>query len=139
MEYGNVCTTCVYCGAGCTLYLQVLDGEITGVLPDKEHPISRGGLCIKGWNAASFVDHPDRLKVPLIRRGDGPSSGFEEATWDEALDLIAEKLIDTRDGFGSDSIAFLASAKCTNEENYLIQKLARAVIKTNNVDHCARL
>ncbi len=139
MEYKNVLTTCPYCGAGCKLYLQILDGEIVGVLPDKEHPISRGGLCIKGWNAASFVHHPDRLTKPLIRRGDGPSSEFQEATWDEALDLIAERVTDTRDQFGSDAVGFLASAKCTNEENYLIQKLARAVIKTNNVDHCARL
>jgi predicted molibdopterin-dependent oxidoreductase YjgC len=139
MEYGNIGTTCVYCGAGCTLYLQVLDGRIAGVLPDKEHPISRGGLCIKGWNVGAFVDHPDRLRTPLIRRGDGPSAEFEEATWDEALDLVAEKLTTARDEFGPDSIGLLASAKCTNEENYLIQKLSRAVIKTNNVDHCARL
>jgi predicted molibdopterin-dependent oxidoreductase YjgC len=139
MDYRNVLTTCTYCGAGCTLYLQVLDGTIVGVLPDTEHPISRGGLCIKGWNAASFVDHPDRLKTPLIRRRDGESTAFEEATWGEALDLIVEKLMDAREEFGPDSIGFLASAKCTNEENYLIQKLARAVIKTNNVDHCARL
>lgn len=135
MEYQNVLTTCTYCGAGCTLYLQVLDGEIVGVLPDKEHPISRGKLCIKGWNAADFVNHPDRLTTPLIRKGED----FEEATWDEALDLVAERLSATRDEFGPDSVGFLASAKCTNEENYLIQKLARAVIKTNNVDHCARL
>ena len=139
MEYRNVLTTCTYCGAGCTLYLQVLDGEIVGVLPDKEHPISRGGLCIKGWNAASFVNHPDRLTTPLIRRGASDKPEFEETTWDEALDLIAERLLSARREFGSDSVGFLASAKCTNEENYLIQKLARAVIKTNNVDHCARL
>jgi len=113
----------------------VLDGEIVGVLPAKEHPISRGHLCIKGWNVASFVNHPDRLKTPLIRRGDT----FEEATWDEALTLIAEKLGTIRDESGSDSLGFLASAKCTNEENYLLQKFARAVIGTNNVDHCARL
>ena len=135
MEYKNVLTTCVYCGAGCTLYLQVLDDEIVGVLPSKEHPISRGQLCIKGWNVASFVSHPDRLRTPLIRRGDG----FEEASWDEALGLVAEKLGAIRDKSGPDSIGFLASAKCTNEENYLQQKLARAVIKTNNIDHCARL
>ncbi len=135
MEYRNVLTTCVYCGSGCGLNIQVLDGEIVGILPDKEHPISRGSLCIKGWNAASFVTHPDRLKAPLIRRGDG----FQEATWDEALTLVAEKLAAIRDQSGPDSIAFLASAKCTNEENYLLQKLARAVVKTNNIDHCARL
>jgi predicted molibdopterin-dependent oxidoreductase YjgC len=85
MEYKNVLTTCIYCGCGCGLYFEVLDGEIVGVLPSKEHPISRGSLCIKGWNAASFVNHPDRLRTPLIRRGDG----FENATWDEALALVA--------------------------------------------------
>ncbi len=135
MKYENILTTCVYCGAGCGLYLQVLDGEIVGVLPAKENPVSRGSLCIKGWNAASFVYHPDRLKTPLIRRGDD----FEEAMWDEVLALVAEKLTAIRDQTGPDSIGFLASAKCTNEENYLIQKFARAVIGTNNVDHCARL
>lgn len=135
MEYQNVLTTCVYCGAGCGLYIQVLDGEIVGVLPAKEHPVSRGSLCIKGWNATSFVTHPDRLKAPLIRQGDG----FEEATWDEALTLVAEQLTVIRDESGPDSLGFLTSAKCTNEENYLLQKLARAAVKTNNVDHCARL
>jgi len=135
MEYKNVHTTCVYCGCGCGLYFEVLDGEIVGTLPDKAHPISRGSLCIKGWNVPAFVNHPDRLKTPLIRREDG----LGVATWDEALDLIAKKLGAIRDESGPDSVGFLASAKCTNEENYLIQKLARAVIKTNNVDHCARL
>ena len=135
MQYQNILTTCIYCGAGCGLYLEVLDGEIVGVIPAKEHPISQGRLCIKGWNAASFVYHPDRLKTPLIRRGDG----FEEATWDEALMLVAERLGAIKAESGPNSIAFLSSAKCTNEENYLLQKLARAVIGTNNVDHCARL
>jgi predicted molibdopterin-dependent oxidoreductase YjgC len=135
VEYKNVLTTCVYCGAGCGLYIQVLDGEVVGVLPAKEHPVGRGSLCIKGWNATSFVNHPDRLTAPLIRR-DG---GFEEVSWDAALALVAEKLERTRDEYGPDSLGFLTSAKCTNEENYLLQKFARAVIKTNNVDHCARL
>jgi predicted molibdopterin-dependent oxidoreductase YjgC len=135
MQYQNILTTCIYCGCGCGIYFEVLDGEIVGVIPAKEHPISQGRLCIKGWNAASFVYHPDRLKTPLIRRGDG----FEEATWDEALSLVAERLGTVKAESGPDSIAFLSSAKCTNEENYLMQKLARAVIGTNNVDHCARL
>jgi len=135
MEYKNILTTCVYCGCGCGLYFEVLDGEIVGVLPDKEHPISRGSLCIKGWNVWAFVNHPDRLKTPLIRRGDS----LEEATWDEALALVADKLGAARDESGPDSVGFLVSAKCTNEENYVLQKFARAVIKTNNVDHCARL
>ena len=135
MEYKNVLTTCVYCGCGCGVNVQLLDGEIVGVLPAREHPISRGSLCIKGWNATAFVDHPDRLKTPLIRRGDG----FEQATWDEALALVADRLAAAHEESGPDSVGFLASAKCTNEENYLLQKLARAVLKTNNVDHCARL
>jgi len=143
MEYQNIATTCIYCGAGCGLYLEVLDGEIVGVLPAKEHPVSQGRLCIKGWNATSFVYHPDRLKTPLIRRGDAPSTSsghrFEEATWDEALTLVAERLGTVKAESGANSIAFLSSAKCTNEENYLLQKFARAVIGTNNVDHCARL
>jgi len=135
MQYQNILTTCIYCGCGCGIYFEVLDGEIVGVIPAKEHPISQGRLCIKGWNAASFVYHPDRLKTPLIRRGDN----FEEATWDEALSLVAERLGTIKAESGPNSIAFLSSAKCTNEENYLMQKLARAVIGTNNVDHCARL
>ena len=87
------------------------------------------------WNAASFVNHPDRLKTPLVRRGDQ----LEPASWDEALALVAERLAAICARSGPDSLGFLASAKCTNEENYLLQKLARAVVKTNNVDHCARL
>ena len=108
MEYRNVLTTCVYCGCGCGLYFEVLDGEIVGVLPAKEHPISQGRLCIKGWNAASFVTHPDRLRTPLIRRGDG----FEEATWDEALALVAEKLTD----FLADFHCFLECSRISEEE-----------------------
>jgi predicted molibdopterin-dependent oxidoreductase YjgC len=135
MDYRNVRTTCGYCGTGCGLYLQVLDGKIVGVWPDKEHPVSKGGLCIKGWNAAAFVDHPDRLKTPLIRRGEQ----FEEATWDEALGFIAERLRAISGQAGPNSLGFLASARCTNEDNYVLQKLARAGFKTNNVDHCARL
>ncbi len=135
MNYHNTLTVCPYCGVGCQLYIQVLDGEIVGVLPFKEHPVSQGGLCIKGWNATAFVRHPDRLTTPLIREGDH----FREASWDEALNLVAERLSAVKAESGPDSTAFLVSAKCTNEENYLLQKLARAVVGTNNVDHCARL
>jgi formate dehydrogenase major subunit/formate dehydrogenase alpha subunit len=135
MDYLNILTTCVYCGCGCPINVQVLDGEIVGVLPSREHPISRGGLCIKGWNGTSFVYHSDRLKEPLIRQGDS----LVKATWPQALSVVAERLATIRAESGPGSIGFLTSAKCTNEENYLLQKLARAVIKTNNVDHCARL
>jgi predicted molibdopterin-dependent oxidoreductase YjgC len=135
MEYKNVLTTCVYCGCGCGLYLEVVDDHITAVWPAKTHAVSQGKLCIKGWNVADFVYHPDRLKTPLIRK-DGE---LVEATWDEALSLIAERLGTIKTESGPNSIAFLSSAKCTNEENYLLQKLSRAVIGTNSVDHCARL
>ena len=135
IEYKNVLTTCPYCGTGCGFHLQVLDGELVGVLPAKNHPISRGGICIKGWNAHAFVNHKDRLRTPLIRK-DGK---FVEATWDEALTLVAEKLTAIKAESGPDSLGFLTSAKCTNEENYLMQKFARQVVGTHNVDHCARL
>lgn len=135
IEYTNVLTTCPYCGTGCGIHLQVLDDALVGVLPAKGHVISEGGMCIKGWNVHAFVNHPDRLKKPLIRK----NGKLEEATWDEALKLVADKLGEFKAKSGPDSVAFLSSAKCTNEENYLLQKLARAVIGTNNIDHCARL
>ncbi len=135
MDYKNIQTICPYCGCGCAINLEVLDGEIVGVLPVNDHPVSQGGLCIKGWNAHTFVQHTDRLRSPLIR----DNGSFREASWDEALGLVAEKLVQIKTEFGPDSIGVLASAKCTNEENYLLQKFTRAVIGTNNIDHCARL
>jgi predicted molibdopterin-dependent oxidoreductase YjgC len=137
VQYENVLTTCVYCGCGCGIYLQVLDGTVVGSLPAKGHPINEGKLCIKGWNVHDFVYHPDRLTTPLIR--DEKGGDLREATWDEALNLVASRLSQIQATDGPDAIGFLASAKCTNEENYLLQKLARGVIGTNNVDHCARL
>lgn len=135
MEYRNVLTICPYCGTGCGLYLEVLDGRVVGTLPAKGHPVSEGALCIKGWNAHAFIHHQDRLTKPLIKE----NGQFREASWDEAYALIAGKFASFRDEFGPDSLAVLSSAKCTNEENYLLQKFTRAVLGTNNVDHCARL
>jgi formate dehydrogenase alpha subunit len=135
VPYKNVLTTCPYCGVGCGVNLEVLDGQVVGVLPSRTHPVAQGGLCIKGWNAHAFIHHEDRLTTPLIRE-DG---SFREATWDEALLLVAQKLGEIKTSHGSDAVGVLASAKCTNEENYLLQKFTRAVIGTNNVDHCARL
>jgi predicted molibdopterin-dependent oxidoreductase YjgC len=137
VEYENVLTTCIYCGCGCGIYLQVLDGKVVDSQPVKGHPISEGKLCVKGWNAHDFIYHPERLTTPLIR--DHKGGDLREATWDEALDLVAGRLGLVKAESGQDAIGFLASAKCTNEENYLLQKLARAVVGTNNVDHCARL
>ena len=87
MDYQNIQTICPFCGCGCALNLEVIDGEIVGVLPANDHPVGRGSLCIKGWNAHAFVNHQDRLTSPLIRE----NGGFREASWDEALDLVAEK------------------------------------------------
>ena len=122
MEYKSVLTTCPYCGCGCNMFLQVLDGHLVGTLPSKTHEISRGSLCIKGWNAHDWVESADRLKVPLIRGDDGE---LHPASWDEALDLIGSKLKAIIEGHGGDAVGLLSSARCTNEENYLMQKLAR--------------
>ncbi len=135
MDYRTVLTTCPYCGSGCGMYLPVLNGKLGEPIPAKTHPLSQGRLCIKGWSAHEHVASHDRLTKPLVKTG----SGFKETTWDEALELVVTRLLELRDRHGPDSLAFLVSAKCTNEENYLQQKLARAVFGTNNVDHCARL
>lgn len=131
MEYKNVLTVCPYCGCGCNFYLQVLDGELVGILPCKSHLVSQGKLCIKGWNASDFVVSKDRLTKPLMKK----NGKFVEISWDEALKVVTEKLKQ----YSPDAVAVLSSAKCTNEENYLMMKFARAVLKTNSVDHCARL
>jgi formate dehydrogenase alpha subunit len=112
-----------------------MDGVVTGTRPWLEHPISQGKLCIKGWYAHEFIYHEDRLKKPLIKQGDS----FKEVSWEQAIKFVAEKLGEIRNKNGPDSLAFLSSAKCANEDNYLLQKFARAVIGTNNIDHCARL
>ncbi len=116
-------------------YLVSDKGRVVGVEPSTTHPVSRGGLCVKGWNAFGFVHHPDRLTTPLIRR-DGE---LQPASWDEALNLVVEKLRNVQERHGADAVMFASSAKATNEENYLLMKLARAVFGTNNIDHCARL
>jgi formate dehydrogenase alpha subunit len=136
MEYKSILTTCPYCGCGCNMFLQVVDGHLVGTLPSKTHEISRGSLCIKGWTCHEFVESPDRLATPLIRGDDGE---LHPASWAEAMSLISEGLKAAIDDHGPDAVAILSSARCTNEENYLMQKLARAVVGTNNIDHCARL
>lgn len=135
MDYKSVTTTCPYCGVGCGMLLQVADGHLIGTVPHKEHPVSKGALCVKGWNAHSFVEHADRLKKPLRSQGDTQT----EIEWETAFDEIAAKLKETVEKHGPESVAFLVSARCTNEENYLLMKMGRAVIKTPHVDHCARL
>lgn len=133
-ETKKVRTTCSYCGVGCQLDLVVKGNKVLGAEPAPGEP-NNGLLCVKGKFAYKFINHPDRLKTPLIKR----NGKFEEATWDEAYRLIRDKVNEIKGEHGSDSLAGLTSARCTNEENYLFQKLFRAVIGTNNIDHCARL
>ena len=133
-EIEKVKTTCSYCGVGCQMELLVKGDKVLGVEPVKAKA-NNGLLCVKGRFAYPFINHPDRLKTPLIKK-DGE---FVEATWEEAYDLIVERTNSIKSEYGSEAFAGLTSARCTNEENYLFQKLFRAVIGTNNVDHCARL
>ncbi len=135
-ETNLVRTTCSYCGVGCQMYLHVRDGRVVKVTGIEGLGPNYGRLCVKGRFGYDFIHDPERLKTPLIRTSGG---GFREATWDEALGLIADRLYEIKKESGPDSIGVLSSARITNEENYLAQKLARAVIGTNNVDHCARL
>ncbi len=131
----RVMTTCTYCGCGCNLELNVMDNRVVGVTTDVDIYPNLGSLCVKGRFGYEFVEDESRLKTPLIRE----NGVLREASWEEALDTVAEKFKSIRDTHGPDSIGGLASAKVTNEENYLFQKFMRAVIGTNNVDHCARL
>ena len=130
-----VTTTCPYCGVGCNLQLHVKDDFIYKVTSPFDSPVNQGNLCVKGRFGYDFVHAKDRLTQPLMRK-DGD---LVPATWDEALGHVVERLLEIREKYGPDSIGFLVSAKCTNEENYLLQKVARGLIGTNNVDHCARL
>jgi formate dehydrogenase alpha subunit len=131
----EVNTICPYCGCGCGLTLGVRGNRIVRVSGSPDHPVSKGSLCVKGRFGLDFVHSPDRLKTPLVRR-DGKLVRME---WEEALTLVARAFSQIRSRHGPDALAGLSSAKCTNEENYLFQKFMRAVIGTNNVDHCARL
>jgi len=143
----EVKTICPYCGVGCSLYLGIRGQKIVQVRGDYESPVNKGGLCVKGRYGIDFVNHPDRLTRPLIRKEDAPKGvsqseifeAFREADWDEALELVSKGLARILDRHGPDAIGVLSSAKCTNEDNYVIQKFVRAVLGTNNVDHCARL
>lgn len=134
-------TTCPYCGVGCQIDLLVKDDLIYRVNGRFDNHVNEGQLCVKGRFGCDFVFAPDRLRRPQMRasRQQPWTDTSTFTTWDKAIDHVATELRRTSEVHGPDSIAFLTSAKCTNEENYLMQKLARAVIGTNNVDHCARL
>ena len=126
-------TVCTYCGVGCSFDVWTKDRHILKVEP-AEGPANGVSTCVKGKFGWDFVNSPDRLTKPLIREGDR----FREAEWDEALDLVARRLSEIKARDGADALAFISSSKCTNEESYLMQKLARAVIGTNNIDNCSR-
>ena len=134
-ETKTVRTTCPYCGVGCQMLLHVKDGRIVKVTAVEDAQPNRGRLCVKGRFGYDFVHSPERLTTPLIKE----NGEFREASWDEALDLVAKKFKAVKKEHGPDAIAGLSSARVTNEENYLFQKLLRVGVGTNNVDHCARL
>ena len=144
----KVTTTCSYCGVGCQFDLNVVDNQIVRVTSNPNAPANGMHLCVKGRFGYSYVNHPDRLTRPLVRDyllngGERPSKTdrgkWVETDWETALNLAAKKLAYARDTYGPDSVGVLSSAKCTNEENYLMNKFARQVIGSNNIDHCARL
>ena len=151
-----VMTTCTYCGVGCQFELNIKDDKIIRVTSTEKAPVNGNHLCVKGRYGYDFVHHAERLTKPKVRRyllegkkkavirisyrvSTSDQWDWVETEWDTALDITAKKLMQARDQFGADSIGVLTSAKCTNEENYLMNKLARQVIGTNNIDHCARL
>ena len=127
----EVSTVCTYCGVGCGLFLGVRGDKVVSARANRESPVNKGNLCVKGRFGWEFVNHPERLKKPLVKNG----GNFEEVEWDEALELVARKF----SKYKGDQFASFSSARTTNEDNYLFQKFTRAVMQTNNVDHCARL
>ena len=131
----KVRTTCSYCGVGCNLETSVKDGKVVAIDTPKETEVNAGHTCIKGRYAFGFYDHPDRLRSPLIKK----NGKFEEVSWDDAYEYIKQKLEKIKNESGPDAIAGISSARCTNEENYVFQKMIRAAIGTNNIDCCARI
>jgi len=135
MQCKLVPSVCSYCGTGCGILFEVINDTIVSTIPMKTHPVNEGKLCIKGWNLHEHVNSFLRLKQPLVKT----FGRFIKTDWDEAIQLAADNFRKIIEKYGPDSVGVLVSAKVTNEENYLAQKFARAVIGTNNVDHCARL
>ena len=128
-------TICTYCGVGCNLDVATSSGEILSITAPFDAEVNEGHTCLKGRYAFKFYNHPDRLESPMIKR----NGDFEKVSWEEAYDYISTKLTSYKTEFGPDSIAGISSARCTNEENYLMQKFIRTVIGTNNIDGCARV
>ena len=134
-EMKKTSVVCPYCGVGCTFEMNTRRNKFIRVTTDKPSYVNGIMSCVKGKFGLDFINHPDRLTKPLIKE----NGEFREATWDEAYELIAEKFMSIKKEFGSDALAGFSSSKCSNEENFLMQKIVRAVFGTNNVDNCARL
>lgn len=132
---GSVRTTCAYCGVGCAFDAGVRDGRVVRITPADDGPSNQGHACLKGRFGWTYHDAPDRLRVPLLRRG----NGWEEISWESALDLLAQEFTRIMDQHGPDSLATISSSRGTNEENYLFGKFMRCVIGTNHIDNCARV
>ncbi len=128
-------TTCTYCGVGCQLEVSVTDGLIKGIQAPLDAEVNAGHTCLKGRFAFQFYNHPDRLKEPLIKR----NGTFEVVSWEEAYEFIYEKICEVQKKYGVNAIGGISSARATNEENYLMQKMLRAALHTNNIDGCARV
>ncbi len=133
-EVTRVTTTCPLCGTGCNFDLNVKDGRVVGVTTSPDAPVNGAALCVKGRYHTDMIGSPDRLTTPLIRK----NGVLEKASWDEALSLVARRFGEVRDRHGADAFGALSSARCTNEDNWVMQKFVRAVMRTNNLDHCAR-
>jgi len=124
----DIMTICNYCGCGCGVYLRVDQDRVVGSYPSRNHPISRGNLCSKGWHLHEFIHSKNRLSEPLLRK----NGKLQTVSWDEALDYTASALLQSKEHFGADSIGVLSSAKCTNEENY---RLLFPVLQRQSSDH----
>ena len=124
----HILTTCTFCGAGCGIYLETArDNRIVGSYPSMSHPANEGRICARGWHVHEVASAPDRLKRPLLRKG----ASLVEVAYEEAIEFIAERLRRIRERHGPDAIFLASSPRCSNEEVYLLQKLARAVIGTH--------
>lgn len=135
-ELKKVRTTCPFCGTGCNfdLNVDVKNNKVVGVTPCEDAPINGTELCVKGRFHTDFISSEERLTTPMIRK-DGE---LQPASWEEALSYTAKRMAEIKAEHGADSITALSSARCTNEDNYVLQKFMRAVIGTNSIDHCAR-
>jgi formate dehydrogenase alpha subunit len=138
--YGGTTTTtvdtvCPFCGCGCSLCLEVKDNHLVRARPDARSPVNHGTLCVRGAYGYDFVHSPERLTMPLVKT----NGNLQPASWEEALDRVATEFKRIKENYGADSLAILGSSKCTNEENYLLQRLARGVVGTNNIDNGSRL